>query len=62
MNQAGPDSIINYMRNNDIEVTAENYLDLAYPFGVPENFDPSELPPELRPAANAGGSLWGEYH
>ena len=42
------DTIVEYLRNNDIELTRENYLAFAYPDGVPDDLDEKSLPESVR--------------
>ena len=48
--QRGQDSLIQYLNSLEIPVTRENYLDLAYPEGIPLMTAELEesLPEELR--------------
>lgn len=42
------DYVVELLREFNLPVTRENYLDLAYPEGVPEDLDETTLPEELR--------------
>jgi hypothetical protein len=46
-----PDPLVNWLRKNGFPVTRENYLEMAYPTGLPEPWGAeleAQLPPELR--------------
>lgn len=43
-----PDFVVELLRKTGLPVTRENYLDLAYPDGVPDDLDETSLPQELR--------------
>jgi hypothetical protein len=39
-----PDFVVELLQKAGLPVTRENYIGLAYPDGLPEDFDESELP------------------
>ena len=47
-NGSEPDFVVELLTKAKLPVTRENYLGLAYPDGVPEDFDESTLPAQLR--------------
>ncbi len=49
-NGSGPDFVLALLEKFKVPVTRENYLDLAYPDGVPVDLDETSLPPEIRQA------------
>jgi len=42
------DYVVQLLQKFNLPVTRENYLDLAYPEGVPEDLDETTLPQEIR--------------
>ena len=42
------DFVVELLSKAKLPLTKENYLGLAYPDGVPEEFDESTLPPEIK--------------
>lgn len=42
------DYVVQLLQKFNLPVTRENYLDLAYPEGVPDDLDESSLPEEIR--------------
>jgi len=42
------DFVIELLNKAKIPLTKENYLGLAYPDGVPEDFDDSTIPEQIR--------------
>jgi hypothetical protein len=42
------DYVVHLLKKYNLPVTRENYLDLAYPEGVPEDLDETTLPQEIR--------------
>ena len=45
-----PDFVLDLLKKFNLPLTRENYLDLAYPEGAPEDLDESSLPQEIRQA------------
>jgi hypothetical protein len=43
-----PDFVVELLTKAKLPLTRENYLGLAYPDGVPEDFDESTIPAEIR--------------
>ena len=43
-----PDFVVRLLNRVGLPLTRENYLDLAYPEGVPEGLDETSLPQEIR--------------
>ena len=44
------DTIVEYFKANDIELTRENYLAFAYPEGAPDDLDEDDLPDQIQVA------------
>lgn len=45
-----PDYVLDLLKKFKLPVTRENYLELAYPEGVPKDLDETSLPQEIRQA------------
>jgi hypothetical protein len=43
-----PDYVLDLLKQFNLPVTRGNYLELAYPEGVPEDLDETTLPDEIR--------------
>lgn len=46
-----PDAVLQHLENSHLPLTRENYLETAYPLGLPDNWGPEHealLPTELR--------------
>ena len=43
-----PDYVLDLLKQFNLPLTRENYLDLAYPEGVPEDLDETTLPAQIR--------------
>ena len=43
-----PDYVLDLLKQFNLPVTRENYLELAYPEGVPEDLDETTLPEQIR--------------
>jgi hypothetical protein len=43
-----PDYVLDLLKQFNLPVTRENYLELAYPEGVPEDLDETTLPEHIR--------------
>ncbi len=42
------DHVLELLKKFNLPLTRENYLDLAYPEGLPEDFDETTLPLQIR--------------
>jgi hypothetical protein len=42
------DYVLELLKKFGLPLTRENYLGLAYPQGIPEDFDETTLPPQIR--------------
>ena len=42
------DHVLDLLKHYNLPLTRDNYLELAYPDGVPEDLDESSLPSEIR--------------
>lgn len=49
-NGSEQDYVLGLLRKFNLPVTRDNYLNLAYPDGVPDALDETTLPPEIRKA------------
>ena len=50
-NTEQPDPVLQHLENLHLPLTRENYLEAAYPFGLPDSWsseDEASLPPEIR--------------
>ena len=47
-NGNGPNYVLGLLKRFNVPLTRENYLELAYPEGVPEDLDEASLPAEIR--------------
>ena len=46
-----PDPVLQHLENLHLPLTRENYLEAAYPLGLPDSWSPTDeasLPPEIR--------------
>lgn len=44
-----PDAVLEWMKKNDVPLTREAYIDVAFMGdGLPEGYDEDDLPPEVR--------------